>query len=377
MREEALKHEGIRFIPHFFVWKILSEENKVYGAAGLCPDGSPCLISCRAIVLATGGGGAIYKRSDNCKAALGDGYALAIESGLSLSDMEFVQFYPLGFAEPGLPQTIIYPPFPREAKILDPDGDDLLKKHRLEMDLHEFAISARDKASLLIYNESKRGDVFLDYTGVPRERWSEYPLTLFPRGRFNFMEKPFRISPVAHFFMGGVKITPSGETGIGGLFAAGEVTSGVHGANRLGGNALTECLVFGAQSGLSAADYARGTRPGLPSPDPEAWLRPLRGGRGTGQKIAPLLRRIRDIAWRYAGPVRNERGMEKGLSLLEEAAGALEVLEGENGVDPIARKGAANGLLVLRTILVSSLARRESVGAFQRDDDPHGCDPAR
>jgi len=370
MRQEVLANGRITVLPHFFVGKILSEEGRATGVAGIDAGGSPCVISCRAMVLAAGGGGGIYRRSDNHKGALGDGYAVALEAGLSLAHMEFVQFYPLGFAEPGLPQAIIYPPFPKEARILDNGGNDFLKKHHFSMTLPEFMISSRDRASLLIYQESRKGAVFLDYTRVPHEKWREYPLSLFPKGRFDFTRKPFRISPVAHFFMGGIPITPRGETAMKGLFAAGEVTAGVHGANRLGGNALTECLVFGARSGLSAVEYAGAAQRGRPSPGADAWLRSFRGGRGGKEKIAPLLRRIREIAWTCAGPVRNDEGMKKGLSLLEEVGKALGALEADPGADAIARKGAENSLIVLRAVLTSSLERKESVGAFQRDDRP-------
>ena len=371
--QAARRYEHIRLIPYFFVYRILLSGDTVSGAIGFEKDGTPCLISCKAIILATGGGAGIYARNDNCKGIVGDGYALALEAGLSLADMEFVQFYPLGFAERGLPSTIIFPPIPAEAWMHDAEGNDLLKKHRIKMNLHDFVIAARDRAAYLIYKESQQGAVFLNYTHVPGEKWAEYPLTLFPRQRFNFEEKSFQITPMAHFFMGGVTISVSTETDVRGLFAAGEVTTGVHGTNRLGGNALTECLVFGAESGVGAADYAKNARFKHATFKADQWLGSLLGKKthaNTRAALSGIMRSVRDIAWKYAGPVRNETGMRKGLSLLEETTMAFERVAVDTTTDLISRKEVANSLLLTKAVLLSSLARQESIGAFQRDDYP-------
>jgi len=371
MTEEALRFSCIHFLPRFFVHRLLVEDENACGAVGFDNDGSPCLVRAKATVLATGGGAAVYRRNDNCRGIVGDGFALAMESGLSLSDMEFVQFYPLGFAEPGLPSTIIFPPIPIEAKLYDAEGGDLLQKYGVQMDLHDFVITARDEASRVIYEESHSGKVLLDYTGIRDDRWHHYPLNLFPGKRFDYREKPFRIAPVAHFFMGGIEINASGETGMKGLFAAGEVTSGIHGANRLGGNALTECLVFGAKSGLSAAHYARTAVMRRTSFNAGKWLGTLIQDKGTpyaGDRISNLLKKIRDIAWTYAGPVRNAVGMRKGLFLLQQSEEDLKGIKVDNVADLISKKAATDGSLVVKAILVSSCRRQESIGAFQRQD---------
>lgn len=373
MLEEASQYDQIRFLSDLFIYKLVLVDNRISGAAGFDGEGNLWSISSKAIILATGGGGGIFKRNDNCKGILGDGYALALEVGLPLFDMEFIQFYPLGFAQPGLPEAIIYPPFPPEARMLDGEGNDFLKKNGIEMEMFKFVVSLRDKASYLIYKESQTGKVLMDYTRLPEEKWNEYPFNLFPTKRFNFREKPFQIGPVAHFFMGGVKISPSGETDIPGLFAAGEVTSGVHGANRLGGNGLTECLVFGANSGVSAARYAKGNPLRKTSLNLEEWSRSLMGetrGSRTRYELSGLLRRIRDIAWTYAGPVRNETGMRKALSESEEIERELKHLQVNNTADLISRREVESGLLVLKAVLLSSLGRQESLGAYQREDYP-------
>jgi succinate dehydrogenase/fumarate reductase flavoprotein subunit len=370
---EALKYNQIQFLPQYFVYKILFQDDRVSGVIGFDKNRHPCLISSKAIILATGGGAGIYERNDNHRRILGDGYALAMEIGLPLFDMEFVQFVPFAFAEPGLPQVILYPPLPKETKIRDGQGNDFLKKYGIEKDLNELIISSRDEMCYLIYKESQTGKVFMDCTHVADENWDKYPLNLFPQKRFNFREKSFQIAPVAHLFMGGIRINPSSETDVQGLFAAGEVTAGVHGANRMGGNAFTECLVFGANSGLSASQYAKRIVLEKPSFNSEEWLKSLireKTNSSTRHLILELLRRIREIAWRYAGPIRNEMQMKQALSLLEQVGHDLENIEAPNTTDLISKKEAGNAALVMKAILLSSLARQESRGALQRDDYP-------
>jgi len=378
MIQEALKYGQIQFLPHFFVYKILAEEGRVSGILGFDADGRSCAISSQATVLATGGGGAIYKRNDNHQKALGNGYAWALEIGLPLIDMEFVQFYPFGFAESRLPSAMIYPPFPEEARLLDSEGNDFLKKHGLEMSLDKLVVTLRDRTSYLIYKGSQEGKVLMDCTRVHEDKWQEYPLNLFPQKKFDFKKNSFGIAPLAHFFMGGVRVGPSGETNMKGLFAAGEVTGGVHGANRMGGNSLAECLVFGAKAGHGASEYARSHVPGKAASIPDDWPGDLLTG-ATGTKKAPKilagLRAVRDLAWKYAGPVRNERKVKEGLSLIEVWGQKLKDLDVFQTSDLIFKRELEVSLLVLKAVLIASLVRKESRGAFQREDHPEEGGP--
>ena len=371
--QEAQKYSHIQFLPSFFVYKILSQDDQVSGVIGFNKDIKPSLISSKALILATGGGGGIYKRNDNHKKILGDGYSLALEMGLPLMDMEFVQFYPFGFAEKGLPQAMIYPPFPEEVLLFDSEGNDFLEKYGLETSLDKLIVTLRDKASYLIYKESQRDKVLMDYTRVPDGKWDEYPLSLFPQQRFNFKEKPFQIAPLAHFFMGGVRINPPCETDIQGLFAAGEVASGVHGANRMGGNSLAECLVFGAKAGHRAAEYAKSHTLKKVSWILDDWPGSLLTGttdlKNTPKLLAGL-RAVRDLAWKCAGPIRNEIKMKDGLSSVDAWREKLKDFHISQVRDLILKKELQDSLLVLKAILTASLARKESRGALQREDYP-------
>ena len=373
MIQEAFKYEKIQFLPNFFVYKMLCREDQVSGVIGFDQESRPCSIFSKSVVLATGGGGGIYRRNDNYKRILGDGYALALETGLPLMDMEFVQFYPFGIAEPGLPQSMIYLPLPDGAKLLDAQGNDLPRKYGLEMSLNEIAMTLRDKMAFLIYMENEKGGVFMDYTRTPVSQFNKYPLSILPNKKFNFTEKPFRISPLAHFFMGGVKITLSGETTIPGLFAAGEVTGGVHGASRMGGNALAECLVFGAKSGHSAAEFARRKTSKKKTRPLMDWPGVLIAGTKEEKKTLRLTgvqKTLQDLAWQCAGPVRSEEKLKEGLSSLDVLRREFEDFKASSVKDLITRREFETSFTVLKAIMTSSLARMESRGAFQREDYP-------
>jgi succinate dehydrogenase/fumarate reductase flavoprotein subunit len=213
----------------------------------------------------------------------------------------------------------------------------------------------------------------MDYTRVRDEQWQKYPLNLFPQKKFDFKKNLFGIAPLAHFFMGGVKVGSSGETNMKGLFAAGEVTGGVHGANRMGGNSLAECLVFGAKAGHGAAEYAKSLVPGKTPSIPDDWPGNLLGGTPAlkgSPKVLARLRALRDLAWRCAGPLRNEKAMKEGISSIESWQQNLKDLDVSQTSDLILKRELETSLLVLKAILTASLVRKESRGAFQREDHP-------
>lgn len=253
---ERLKQSSVKLLTGLIIFDLIIEEGKVRGAFGFLKDGKPCLIQSKTVILATGGAGAIYHRNDNQKSIIGDGYLLALRAGLPLFDLEFVQFFPLVVAEPRLFTSILFPPYPKELRLLNEKNEDLLEKLNVREPLNQAVITQRDRLSLALYEASQNGDVYFDLTQVPEEKWAYYPLNFLKKSKFPFRERPFLVSPAVHFFMGGIETDEYGKTALPGLLAAGEVVWGVHGANRLGGNALTECVVFGTLGGHSAAEYA-------------------------------------------------------------------------------------------------------------------------
>jgi succinate dehydrogenase/fumarate reductase flavoprotein subunit len=377
---ERLRNSSIKIFPGLVIFDLVIEEGEVRGAFGFLRDGKSCLIQSRAAILSTGGAGAIYRRNDNQRSILGDGYALALRAGLPLIDLEFVQFYPFVLGEPRLSSFLLYPPYPSEVRLFDEKGEDLLEKFDLHGDLNQAINVQRDRLSIALYHASQNGDVFFDLTQVPQEKWERYPLNFLKKSKFPFRDRPFLVSPAVHFFMGGVEIDENGRTSLPGLFAAGEVVWGIHGANRLGGNALTECAVFGAIGGQSAAEYVRQKEQeqggfNLFSENfIKKWDRKvrsyLRKRRGTFDRPRELLKELKDLAWRYAGPVREEESLKEGLDRLASIEKRIEEVYPAALKDLFKKRDLENVALLLKAILKGSLLRTESRGSFFRKDFP-------
>ena len=373
---EKLKGSSVRLLPGFVVFDLVVEEGEARGAFGFSKEGRPFLIQSKAVILATGGAGGIYRRNDNQRTIRGDGYALALRAGLSLHDLEFVQFYPIVLAEPRLSTFMLYPPYPKEIRLFSEKEEDVFDSLGISEDLNQAIMNQRDRFSIGLYEASRKSDVYLDLTQVPEAAWTEYPLSFLTRSKFPFRERPFLIAPAVHFFMGGVEIDDQGRTGLPGLFAAGEVAWGVHGANRLGGNALTECAVFGGLSGRSAAEYAgmeKGAAP-LSEKALKRWERRaaeyFKKRRGTFDPPGSLLNKLKDLAWRYAGPVRDEDSLNEGLTRLTALDEKIEEIYPATLKDLFRKRDLENGALLLRALLKGSLLRRESRGSFYRRDYP-------
>lgn len=349
------------------VLEVLRRHGRAVGVRYLDKTGEIKDLAAGAVVLAAGGAGAIYARHDNMRSTFGQAYALAARAGVALRDLEFVQFYPLVLDEPGLPGLLIYPPYPSEARLLGAGGEDILESMG---DINSAVLKKRDTFSAHIYACERKGPVRLDLTQAPETAWQEFPLAILGRLRWDWRTKPARVGPGAHFFMGGVRTDGGGRTSLPGLLACGEVTWGLHGANRRGGNALMECLVTGLACGQAAAGEAdqAGVMPALPamkSPEP---------GHGTGQGPAPeiksLWQRLKQIAWTRAGIVRNASGLQAGLTELVPLRTAAGALPAGNAKELRQREDFGCALLVLEAILSASRLRTESRGALTRSDFP-------
>lgn len=376
---ERLRKHSVHFLPGLVIFDLVLEEGEVRGAFGFFKNGNPCLIQSRGVILSAGGAGAIYRRNDNQRSILGDGYALALRAGVSVFDLEFIQFYPFVLGEPRLSSFLLYPPYPKEARLFDEKREDLLEKFNLRGDLNEAVNTQRDRLSVALYHASQTGDVFFDLTQVPQEKWDRYPLNFLKKSKFPFRDRPFLVSPAVHFFMGGVESDERAATSLPGLFAAGEAAWGIHGANRLGGNALTECAVFGALGGRSATEYARQKEQQGPfTPFSEKlvkkWDRKVRSYLKKRKEIfdppRDLLRELKDLAWRYAGPCREEETLKEGLDRLSSLRRRIDRVYPATVKDLFMRRSLENSALLLEAILEGSLLRKESRGSFFRKDFP-------
>jgi succinate dehydrogenase/fumarate reductase flavoprotein subunit len=366
------QRERIRIERGFYVSEILASDRRLTGMRGFDLGGTDRELRAPAVVLACGGAGAIYAKHDNQTSILGQGYHLAARAGLALWDMEFIQCYPIVLDEPGWPMMMIYPPYPAEARLIGPAGEDVLAKHGLE-NINQAIIRQRDSFAALLAAEAESGPVRMDLRAVPEGRWESHPLSLLGRFKAECRTRPVRITPAVHFCMGGVRTDEDGQTDLPGLFACGEVVWGLHGANRMGGNALMECLVFGRGAGRGAAAFARAHGPtthGDREPRAEEG-QGRRPGQGGGEPALRELRtRIRDVAWRFAGVVRSAEGMGVGLTEAERIAAALAAIGPHTSKARILHQDLTSAAFALRAILTAGRGRLESRGCFIRSDYP-------
>jgi succinate dehydrogenase / fumarate reductase flavoprotein subunit len=249
------------------ITRLLTDAGRVVGAFGYWREnGRFVVFKAKSIVLATGGLGKAYPITSNSWEYTGDGMALAYEAGAELMDMEFVQFHPTGMVwPPGVQGLLVTEAVRGEGGILrNKNGERFMEKY----DPQRMELSTRDVVARAIYTEvkqgrgSEHGGAFLDISHKP----AEYVKRKLPSMYHQFKELadvditkgPMEVGPTCHYMMGGVRVdAETGATTIPGLFAAGEVAAGLHGANRLGGNSLSDLLVFGRRAGLAAAEQAR------------------------------------------------------------------------------------------------------------------------
>lgn len=361
----------VNVLTGFYVTEVLKSEDRAVGVRGFDRHGGETTLEASAVILATGGAGAVYLKNDNQKTIMGQGYRLAAEAGLSLWDMEFVQFYPLVIAEEHLPSMPLYPPFHHEVKLINGRGEDIRAKYGLAS-IDEAIMKERDTFSVIIVREEASGPVRMDYRKVDRHKWGMYPLSLFSLLRFDFRKHPFAVSPAAHFCMGGVEVDERGQTALPGLFACGEVGWGLHGANRNGGNALTECVVMGSIAGRQGAQsqYSPSAvgEPHEPLPPPSG-----EGPKGDAayKTLKGLRRAIRETAWNHAGVVRDSTGLTQGLKQVQTIEETLGTVVPSTPLERTLREDLVSALFSVKAILTASLHRKESRGSFFRKDFPN------
>ena len=408
-------HSGIDVFMECTVIKLPVAGGRVAGAIGYWREtGRFVLFRAKAVVLATGGIGKAWQITSNSWEYTGDGHTLAYDAGAELIDMEFVQFHPTGMVWPPSVRGILVTEGVRgEGGILkNSQGRRFMFDYVPDMFKGDFAeteaeadawikgdrkknrrppeLLTRDVVARAIVKEiadgrgSPHGGVFLD---IASKRNPEYIKQKLPSMYHQFKElagvditkEPMEIGPTTHYMMGGVKVDAETQvSAVPGLFAAGEVAGGMHGANRLGGNSLSDLLVFGRRAGLYAADFAKRTGAALAVPDRavDAVLREAlepfegRGGENAFEVQAALQRVMQD----HAGIARDDQGLESALveiETLKQRAKRVRVI-GSREYNP-----GWHTALDLRSLLIvseavarSALERTESRGAHMRVDFP-------
>ena len=412
-------HQGFSVYMECTVTRLLMDGERVAGAVAYRrDDGGIVVFRAKAVVLATGGVGKAWRITSNSWEYTADGQTLAYDIGAELIDMEFVQFHPTGMVwPPGVMGLLVTEGVRGEGGILrNSQGERFMWKYLPEARRHEYAadeaearrwveaavdakqtedrrppeLSTRDNVARAIYTEVKEGrgsphgGVFLDISYLPAER----VIRKLPSMYHQFLELadvditkgPMEIGPTTHYIMGGIRVEPdTGAATVPGLFAAGESAAGMHGANRLGGNSLSDLLVFGRRAGAGAASYAKtlGQVPVVNEAEIEAEVADLLApfSRTSGESPYDVHKALQECMQAKVGIYRGQAELEQAVEELEalrRRARAVRV-EGSRIYNPgwHLSRDVQNLITASEAITRGALLRKESRGAHSRLDFPN------
>ena len=390
LKEEILKRD-IETIDEVMITQLILDPvesfmPKVIGAVGLDLKTSETIFfQAKAVILASGGAGQLYPVSSNTTQKNGDGLAIAWNAGADLIDLEEVQFHPTGMVYPDSRKGVLVTEAVRGegGKLINSEGERFMSRYDDRMEL-----ATRDVVARSIYNEimegrgTEHGGVYLDVTHLDPELIEEKLETMleqFLDVGVDIRKEPMEVAPTAHHHMGGLRINPDGSTSVENLFGAGEVCGGVHGANRLGGNALADTQVFGKIAGESAAaatDIAEFRYNNEAVEAEEARIKGLIK-EGTINPIA-MKEEIQQLMWEKVSIVRNEQNLKSALERLLEMKEELKDLDVDDrtqfNTSLITALEVINMVEVCILIVKSAILRRESRGAHFREDFPETND---
>ena len=381
-------HLGIDVYMECAITRLLKDGDRVAGAFGYWREnGRFILFKAKSIVIATGGIGKAWRITSNSWEYTGDGMALAYDAGAELIDMEFVQFHPTGMVwPPGVQGILVTEAVRGEGGILtNKDGERFMQRY----DPEKMELSTRDVVARAIYTEAKEGrgtehgGAYLDISHKPAEYVKKKLPSMYHQFReladVDITKGPMEVGPTCHYMMGGIRVeAETAESNVPGLFSAGEAAAGLHGANRLGGNSLSDLLVFGRRAGASAAVHAK--QVSAPNVDDgqiddatREMLAPFE--RGAGESPYDVHRDLQETMQNYVGIFRNEEDLRKGLSEIEKLKrrAANVHVDGSRLFNPgwhLARDLKAM-LTVSEAVALSALDRKESRGAHSRIDYPN------
>ncbi len=407
-------HKGIDVFMECTISRLLKDGDRIAGALGYWREsGELILFKTKAVVLATGGIGKAFKITSNSWEYTADGHSLAFWAGADLIDMEFVQFHPTGMVWPPSVRGILvtegvrgdggtlrnsenerfmfrYIPefFKTETADTEEEADRWYedKSNRRTPDL-----LPRDEVARAINSEIKagrgspHGGVFLD---IASRRPADYIRRRLPSMYHQFKQladvditaAPMEVGPTAHYMMGGVRVdADTAASTVPGLFAAGECAGGMHGANRLGGNSLSDLLVFGRRSGAGAAEYAKRltSLPSVNSAEVEAWSADMLGhfARNGDENPYAIQKELQETMHNLVGIIRTQSELEQAIEKVRELKERSKRtgVEGNRQYNPgwHLAMDLRSLLTVSEAIALAALQREESRGAHTRDDYPN------
>ncbi len=389
--QTSMKYESIHRLDEWFVTSLFLEDGAVAGVIALdLRGGNLVRIAAKAVILATGGAGRVYEFSTNGFIKTGDGMALAYRVGVPLKDMEFVQYHPTGL--PGTGILITEAARGEGGYLINKEEERFLKRYVPE----KMELGPRDMLSRSIMSEVREGRAFEGpygaYVGLDlRHLGEEKIMKRLPMVRelaekymdVDPVHEPIPVRPAQHYIMGGVHTNMAGETGVPGLYAVGEVACvTINGANRLGSNSLSECLVFGTSTGQAAAAYAK--KKGWPTgakakvalqAEESRVFDGLMGKERGSETVAGLRVELQELMERHVGIYRDESGLKEACSQISKLRDRFQDVgmadkERLYNTELTAVLELDFMLEVSEAIAHSALMRRESRGAHSRTDFP-------
>lgn len=362
LTEKARSSDSIDIYEEVMATRLLVVEGRCAGvdARDLAGEANLRFVA-RATCLATGGLGALYRRTTNPMVSTGDGIALAFRAGAVVRDMEFIQFHPTALATPGTPKFLISEAVRGEGAVLkDVNGEPFMQRYHAQREL-----APRDEVARAVWSEMKKSGeafVYLDFAPIGRDRINgRFPGIVGELRKRGFEPHTdlIPVAPAAHYYMGGVDVDLRGATSVPGLYACGECAcTGAHGANRLASNSLLEGLVFGGRAARAMLKL---------EPLPARALATLEQLAFAPIPVAEdVYGEIREMMWDDVGIIRSEHSLNNALKNLARLNGAL-------GTSAAPERWAierANMILVADIIVRAALNRKESRGAHYRTDHP-------
>ena len=414
-------HSGIDIFMECTISKLLQDgDGRVNGAFGYWRESGRFInFNAKAVILATGGTGKAWKVTSNSWEYTGDGQALAYHAGAELLDMEFIQFHPTGMVwPPGVRGLLVTEGVRGEGGILrNKDGERFMFKYLPESTRKTFAeteeeakqwvedtianrpttarrppeLSTRDNVALAIYTEVKEGrgtphgGAFLDISYQDSERVKRKLPSMYHQFKeladVDITKAPMEVGPTMHYTMGGIRVNPETQmSNVPGLFAAGEVAAGLHGANRLGGNSLSDLVVFGRLAALGAVDFIK-QNPAASRPDAEqlkaAAADIMAPFERQGEGPYEIHRDLQDVMQNKVGIVRTEEDLKAAVAELDAIDKRIDrvAVDGSIQFNPgwHLAQDLRNMIVTAKATAKCALERRESRGGHTRLDYPDYC----
>lgn len=390
LRKAIWKEASIQRFKNVMITKLVVEDGAVVGAVGFAMEQfQPVTIAANAVILATGGLTEIYERNSASANMTGDGFMLAAEAGAELRDMEMVQFFPIAHLFPPLVgiDPIMWDPFRYKlgGRLLNGNHEEFMDKYNNEVSGKYTA--ARDQTTFAIFKEveagrgTPHGGAYLDFRMVPEAKLKEAfgpVIDILNNQGVDLTKDLVEVAPMAHFTMGGIRVNASMETTVPGLFACGELIYGMHGANRLSGNAITEALVTGRIAAEAASKAERKQESPRLQEELERELQRLeqfwhpREVDKDEVSLLSLKRELQQLMWEGAGPLRTEQSLNRALEKLRELSERVEgialVKMNFYALTLVEKIELAHMLKLSESIIIGALARRETRGAHVRLD---------